>query len=118
MFFYEKKDYQIEKQGDWYRVSKPDSYGHNERQYIARFPDIDSAVRFITRFTEPKPYPSTYFASACSCGYVVEGWDFAITDGIVFEICNKCHKPIYAQDLIRLNKKSMEDFDLDAFLNM
>lgn len=119
MFFYEKKDYQIENQNGWYRVSKPDSYQPGGRQYIARFPDADSAVRFITRFTEPRTITSTYYDVSCSCGYVKEGWDFVTTtDGIIFERCNKCLKPIYAQDLSRLNKKSMEDFDLDAFLNM
>lgn len=118
MFFYEKKDYEIKFQDGWYRVSKPDSYQPGGRFNVARFPDADSAVRFITRYTEPRAVASTYYSNACSCGYVKEGWDFVTTDDIIFERCNKCLKPIYAQDLSRLNKKSMEDFDLDAFLNM
>lgn len=119
MFFYDKKDYQIEKSGDWYRVSKPDSYStEGHRMFITRFADFDSAVRFITKFTTAEPYPSTYFNATCSCGYVSEGWKFVETDGICFEICNKCNQPLYQQDTIRLNKKSLEDFDMEAFLNM
>lgn len=118
MFYYPKEAYEIEESAGRYRVLRPNSHGPSIKIAVFSSSDIDSAHGFIRRFSEPTAYPSTYFDRSCSCGYVKEGWDFLETDGIIFEFCNKCKRPIYEQDRKKLNKQSMDEFDLDAFLNM
>jgi hypothetical protein len=117
MFFYDKKDYEITKRGDWHIVSRPDSYQPGKRCDIARFHNVDSAIRFIARYTEPRTYTGSYWDDSCRCGSVSEGWDFVKIGESVIELCNKCQRPLYQDDYKALNKKALDDFDLDAFIN-
>lgn len=118
MFYYPKEAYEIQESLGRYRVLRPNSSGPSIKIAVHSADTLDGALCFIRRFSEPRAYPSTYFDDSCHCGYVKEGWDFLETDGIIFEFCNKCKRPIYEQDRKKLNKQSMDEFDLDAFLNM
>lgn len=83
---------------------------------VGDFEFFSDADDFVRRRTEPKDLPTPVFDDVCRCGYTKEGWDYVITDGLIYELCNKCRNPLRHYILAKV-VKSYKDFDLDAFIN-
>lgn len=83
------------------------------KEVIANFPSVGEAEAYIHRRTNPKELPVRLYRDMCRCGWAKEGWDYASTEGVIYEMCNKCKKPLRMNIVDHMREESLKDFDLE-----
>ena len=84
---------------------------------IANFATEYAAQFFVERRTNPREVPLRFYSDMCRCGWAGEGWDYVSTEGLIFEVCNKCKQPLRMNIVDKFRSDSIADFDLDDFID-
>ena len=84
---------------------------------IANFSAMILAETFVYNRTHPKKRALRFYKDMCRCGWAKEGWDYVSTEGLIFEVCNKCKQPLRMNMVNKFRAESIKDFDLDDFIN-
>lgn len=80
---------------------------------IANFQSLNGAVSYVHRRTQPHEIPVRLYKDMCRCGWAKEGWDYVSTEGVIYEMCNKCKKPLRMNIVDHMREESLKDFDLE-----
>ena len=83
---------------------------------IANKPSMKEAETFVFNRTNPQETHLTFNQDICRCGWAKEGWDYFVAEGIVYERCNKCKRPLRMIAVKLLKEEMMKDFDLEDLL--
>jgi hypothetical protein len=110
--FSDREDYRIHFDGARYIVFDP-------IKVVGNFQTKEAAESIIERRSNPREIPDVVYSDICRCGALKENWDYYYTASnpeYIFERCNLCKKPLRHNAMVELNRKQIEDFDLDAFI--
>lgn len=88
---------------------------------VGNYDNKEAAEKIIYRRTHPVEIPSKVYEDICRCGALKDLWDYHFTaenPDFIFELCHRCNKPLRHNVMLELNRKQIEDFDLEAFLGL
>lgn len=85
---------------------------NGKKQDIMGLKSLDEVREVIEKLSNPKKIERPVYSGTCECltkQYIMYEEE---QEGIVFEVCTICNKPLSMEVLRHFNK----DFDLDAFI--
>lgn len=88
--------------------------GTTKRGLIYCFYTRKEAEEYIDRRCSPQPIEPKFYFSTCKCKF--GGWDYRVIKDVVYAHCNDCNKPLYEEQLDKINKHAIADIDLNDLL--
>lgn len=80
---------------------------------IGNFPTMMRAEAFVKRRINPVETRPQIYQDICRCGNSKIGWDYFTAEGIVYERCNTCKRPLRMIAIKLLKEEMLKDFDLE-----
>lgn len=83
--------------------------GTTKRGLVYCFSTKEEAKQYVDRRCNPQPIEPKFYVNLCTCG---GQWDYRVINGVIYNHCNDCNKPLYEEHKEKINMFAIADVDL------